>query len=717
MTELITFDDNSSLNLTENSEDARAFHHYLYVLNEISIELSKTKNLNALYQQAIILANKKLGFERIGILRFDHATQTMTGTWGIDTQGIARDESDYSLTIDDEIKHGIGALARKGKVCLWLNRDIQAFSAQGNTNESVSLGWNAAFSFWEEEKMIGWVSCDNLLNNHDFKPYHSHILRLFGTLIGELILRKQAQQEILTLNSQLEDKVLQRTQELRISQKKLHQSHQQLEEKVLLRTEALAKEKETLQETLTKLLTTEHSLEKSQQIQQFLTQNISSLTEMQEALQEANNRAETASMAKSHFISNISHELKTPMNIIKGNLGFLSCSSLNKEQQHWTTKASNASNNLMSLINDLLSFSVTSQEKDKLAIHKHNIDKLIDEVVTPFTDKALQKNISLTCHIHHNVPTHLYCDAQKFKAVVNNLLSNAIKFTQQGSVLLQLSWSESETGSAQLQLLIKDTGIGIDKQHLQSLFHSFSQLDNSTNRHFNGTGLGLALVQKHCKLMSAEIDVRSQQGKGTTFVVNIPSCRSAEQLKFSFKGKILVVSTNPIFNDLMARTPISYQQIESFAELEETQQYKLIIAEQALLTKTQNSANHLVILNNKQDNNAPKNSSMNIPFSSLSLVKVIEHLLASPENKPREKQPQNTLSTLSIDQQKKALLQILTLCQDNNIEAIDKTEQLLNHFQVGTSPFITLLHTLQGCLQDFDFDNAIEQLKLLIKMA
>lgn len=714
MAELITFDDTSSLNLDDNSKDAKAFHHQLYILNEISIQLSKTKSLNELYQQAIILANQKLGFERIGILRFDSQTQTMSGTWGIDSEGIARDESNYTLIIDDEIKHGLDVLGRKGKVCLWLNREIQEFSEQHDTNENIGLGWNAAFAFWEDDKMLGWVACDNLFSKQDFPPYRSHILRLLGTLIGELILLKQTQQEVLILNSVLEDKVSQRTHELYISQKKLQQSYQQLEDKVLQRTEALATEKEKLQDTLNKLLSTEHSLDKSQKIQQFLKQDISSLYEMQEALREANIRAEAANTTKSHFITNISHELKTPMNAIIGNLNFLSASSLDTKQQRYLEKASDASNHLMSLIQDLLSFSTTSQQKDELDIQKNSIDSIISDTLAFFAEKALQKNIALHCHIDRQVPISIYCDANKVKMVINNLLDNAIKFTHQGNILLKLSWIENEEKTDQLQLLVKDTGIGIEAKYLPSLFDSFNAFDSADDRSFDGVGIGLSLVEKQCRAMGADIDVHSQIGSGSSFIINIPSSRSAQSLTPQITDAILLVATDPILIDLMIRTGLNYQQTDDLSNAPKTLQYKLIIIQSSLSINAQDNRDNLLIVHQQKQHSILNKNELSLPFTSVYLLEAITSFLHSDNIVTIEEKEEAPVNILSVAQQQEQLNHILNLCQDNNIDAIEYTEQLLNHFQETPQHALTApLHKLLSYLQSFDFDNAMSLIKKL----
>ncbi|WP_119395858.1 sensor histidine kinase [Salinibius halmophilus] len=189
-----------------NSHDApRSFYEQLFGLQEISIRLSRATTLEDLYRIAVEEAVNTLKIDRLGILLIDG--DYMQGTWGTDEVGKVRSETEYRSPMDQEVRDVITELSTRGKVCVWFDTTLHEFSREDtSTNEPIGKGWNAAIGFWEEDTLLGWIACDNFLSKTPFELYFTYILRLFGQLVGELVLKKKAEDAVQALNKDLQAK-------------------------------------------------------------------------------------------------------------------------------------------------------------------------------------------------------------------------------------------------------------------------------------------------------------------------------------------------------------------------------------------------------------------------------------------------------------------------------------------------------------------------------
>lgn len=216
MPKLITFSDDTDELFDRSTTTDSEFYRQLFKLNVLAIELSAVSSVDELYKRAVEFGHVELQLDRIGILLLDKKNNRMLGTWGVGTDGEVRSEHGLDAPLQQSLLSIIEEVSTKGKVCVWVDQDLLEF---GNDTDIavVGSGWNAAIAFWDKDEVIGWVACDNLINKQAFKPYQNHILRLFGTLVGELIIRKRTEMRLNQLNQDLEQQVYQRTQDLQFA--------------------------------------------------------------------------------------------------------------------------------------------------------------------------------------------------------------------------------------------------------------------------------------------------------------------------------------------------------------------------------------------------------------------------------------------------------------------------------------------------------------------
>ena len=273
--------------------------------------------------------------------------------------------------------------------------------------------------------------------------------------------------------------------------------------------------------------------------------------------------AEGANEAKSAFLANMSHELRTPMNAIIGYSEILMEDAVDNQHDEYVgdlKKINSAGKHLLALINDILDISKIEAGKMELDIQDLNLEKLFEEV-SDTSATLIQKNNN-TCKIEKlDGNPAIVGDSVKIKQILFNLVSNAAKFTENGKIFM--GYKENEKSKNYIDLYVRDTGIGIDKDKVDKVFEEFGQEDSSTTRKYGGTGLGLSLCKKFSELMGGSIKLESEKGVGSTFTVTIPKIVvKGNQLKQAVEeqqiepGKkvILVVDDDPTARDLIKRT-------------------------------------------------------------------------------------------------------------------------------------------------------------------
>ncbi|MBT9263684.1 response regulator [Pseudomonas sp. MG-9] len=336
------------------------------------------------------------------------------------------------------------------------------------------------------------------------------LLELIAGNIGtsiEAARYRQRLQEVLAETQQLNE-------ELQVQQEELKTANEELEEQSRILKESQA-HLETQQVEL------EQTNEQLAEQRDAMDLKNTELNQAQIQLEERAEELQRSSKYKSEFLANMSHELRTPLNsslILAKLLAENPQDNLTAEQVKFAESIYSAGNDLLNLINDILDISKVEAGKLEVIPENTSVARLADGLRSVFEPLAADKRLTFSVDLQPGAPAMLFTDRQRLEQVIKNLLSNAIKFTEHGAVSLTISGQPDE----RIAFDVRDSGIGIAADQLESIFEAFRQADGTTNRKYGGTGLGLSISRDLAALLGGSISVSSTPGQGSVFTLVLP---------------------------------------------------------------------------------------------------------------------------------------------------------------------------------------------------
>ncbi|MBI4853663.1 MAG: response regulator [Acidobacteria bacterium] len=285
-----------------------------------------------------------------------------------------------------------------------------------------------------------------------------------------------------------------------------------------------------------------------------------------------------ANESKSKFLAIISHEIRSPISSIIGLADLLLDTKLSDEQRSYSNSIINSSQNLLSIINDLLDFSKIDANKLELEETEFSLIQIIEQLISLFSSTLKNKNLELATFINPNLPSLVKGDSVRLYQILTNLVSNAVKFTEFGTIAISSSLVEETKTQVLIKFSVSDTGKGIVKANQALLFEPYIQEDSSISRKFGGTGLGLSICKKLVTLMGGEISLESEIDKGTTFfftakflkILPLNDSSSNETPILSNISALVIGESSTLVTTLVKQLrvwEINAKQIESIAKL------------------------------------------------------------------------------------------------------------------------------------------------------
>lgn len=284
------------------------------------------------------------------------------------------------------------------------------------------------------------------------------------------------------------------------------------------------------------------------------SKDITERKHVEEELKKAKKAAEAANTAKSNFLTNISHEILTPMNGVIGMSSLILGTQLTKDQLKYAQFIKNSADSLLTIINDILDFSKIDAGKLEVRTMDFDLRLTIEETVNLLIGPAEKKGLGFSCVIDSDVPSRLHGDPGRLRQIIVNLVGNAVKFTSKGKISIKVSLEYENDKQAVIRCAVSDTGIGIPEKDFNRIFYAFTQVDASSTRRYGGTGVGLAISKQLAELMGGQIGVKSKEGNGSCFwftatldkPITLEETTADEEVVDISGTRILVVDDSPV---------------------------------------------------------------------------------------------------------------------------------------------------------------------------
>lgn len=251
----------------------------------------------------------------------------------------------------------------------------------------------------------------------------------------------------------------------------------------------------------------------------------------------AKQNAEKANIVKSEFLANMSHEIRTPLNAVIGFSELLAKSNITSKQSSYLKSITNGGETLLALVNDILDLSKIESGKLQIQNQSLNIRNVVNDIKMMFIQKAKEKDLKLILNFSKNVPEYIVLDEIRVKQILLNIIGNAIKFTKEGYIQIDIKTSnfDEDSNLINLEIYVKDTGIGIAKDQQEKIFDNFVQQEGQSNREYGGTGLGLAICKKLLNLMNGTITLNSTEKIGSTFLITFEKVEVSKKFEKNIK--------------------------------------------------------------------------------------------------------------------------------------------------------------------------------------
>ena len=294
-------------------------------------------------------------------------------------------------------------------------------------------------------------------------------------------------------------------------------------------------------------------------------QNITEIKIQEKALEEAKDKAIASSKAKSEFLANMSHEIRTPMNGILGMAELLANTNIDDRQHEFIKVINNSTSSLLTIINDILDFSKIEAGAFELDPMPFDLKDAINDVAALLCAKAHDKGLELIVNYSTNLSRHFIGDGGRIRQIITNLLGNAIKFTEKGHIIIDVDITPSDTPNLnEIQISVKDTGIGIEAEKVDKIFQKFTQADSSTTRIYGGTGLGLSISKHIVEMMGGHMQVESVYGEGSNFICYIPMQLDPNAKRISYETSGIIGKRALIIDDIAINRDLLSEHLEAW---------------------------------------------------------------------------------------------------------------------------------------------------------